>query len=95
MALNRRATAPFGTIRGNFLLCKYLILGVDIFCFSFAALPAVSPITDKELEAEHVNFHAWLEANAEITEIHLVLLGMGEQKGQVASDGEEEIVVKW
>ncbi len=60
-----------------------------------ASLPVIPPVADQELEAESVDFHAWLEANAQISEIQFVLLGVSEKEGQVASYGEEEIVVEW
>ena len=50
------------------LFCK-------IFLLSPAALPAIPPVKDEELEAKGVNLHTRLEADAEISVVHFVLFG--------------------
>lgn len=59
---------------------EVLILFFDIFGLILAASPAIAPVADQELEAKDIDLHARLEANAEVAEIHLVLVRMGEQK---------------
>ncbi len=39
----------------------------------FAPLPAVPPIAYQELETKCVDLHAGLEADAEVSKVHLVL----------------------
>lgn len=71
---------------GLHLLLEPLLLGP-------ASLPAVLPIADEELEAEAVDFHARLEADAEIAVVHFVLIYIRVEKVQMACDREEEIVI--
>jgi len=56
--------------------------------------PAVSPVADEKLEAERINFHTRLKTDAEIAEIHLVLVRVGQEKTEMASDRKEQIVLK-
>jgi hypothetical protein len=64
-------------------------------CLGLATLPTISPVADKELETEGVDLHTWLETNAQISEVHLVLFGVGEKEGEVASNSEEKVIVEW
>lgn len=56
------------------------ILLLDILSLILAALPAVSPVAYEESEAEGINLQARLETDAQISVVHLVLVGMGEEK---------------
>lgn len=95
LALDGRGAAPFGAGgRVQIWTVEIVVLGADILLFSLTTLPAISPITNKEFKAEGVDFHARLEADAEVAEIHLVFLGVGEEEGEVAGDGEEEVIVE-
>lgn len=67
---------------------------IGVLSFSLATLPTISPVADEELEAEGINLHARLEANAQVSIIHLVLLGVRKEKREVAGNGEEEVVVE-
>lgn len=69
-----------------FLLC---VLG-----FGLAAFPAVAPIADEEFKAEGVDFHAGLETDAQVAEVHFVFLRVREEEREMAGDGEEEVVVE-
>jgi hypothetical protein len=69
------ATATFSRSRGNHVEQHILLLNVVLL--SLTTLPTVSPVFDKPLETEHVDLHTWLEANAQIVEVHLVLVGVG------------------
>jgi hypothetical protein len=69
------------------LLCEVLLLGP-------AALPAVSPVQNQELETERVDLDCRLEADAKVVVVHLVEFGAGVQQADVAGDGEEEVVVE-
>ena len=71
-----------------------VLLGEGLF-FGPAALPAVTPVADEELEAEAVDAEAGLEADAEILVVHAVLVDVGVEETEVARDGEEEVVVPW
>jgi hypothetical protein len=62
--------------------------------FHPAALPAVLPIHHQELKAEGVDFQTGLEADAQVAVVHFVLVREGGEEGEVAGDGEEEIVVE-
>lgn len=55
-------------------LLVYLLLFLDKLLLRPAALPAVLPIADQELEAESVNLHARLETNTKVAVVHLVLI---------------------
>ena len=55
-------------------LCVVELYG-EILFLGPAALPAISPVQDKKLKAEGINLHARLEADAQVTIIHLVLFG--------------------
>jgi len=59
-----------------------------------ATLPALAPLADQEFEAESIDLHTWLETDAEISEVHLVFVRVGEEETEMASDGEEEIIVE-
>lgn len=77
MALDCSTALPFGAVGWTFwLLMKEVVLCHRILGFCLATLPAVSPITDEELEAVGINLHTRLETDAEISEVHLVLLGV-------------------
>ncbi len=79
MAFDGGAATAFGTgRRKHFDLIEQDILLLDILRFILAAFPAFSPFTDEEFETEGINLHARLEANAQISEVHLVLVGVGE-----------------
>lgn len=58
-------------------------------------MPAVTPVQNEKLEAESVDPDGRLEADAQVIVVHFVELGARVQKTDVASDGKEEIVVKW
>jgi len=73
---------------------EVLIFCICILLFGFATLPTISPFADQELEAESVDFHARLEANAKISVIHLVLFGMRKEEREMASDSEKQVVVE-
>ena len=57
-------------------------------------MPTVAPVQDEELEAECIDLDRWLEADAKIVIVHLVELGARVQQADVASDGEQEVVVE-
>ena len=42
-----------------------------------ATLPAITPVADEELKAERIDFKAGLEAYAEVTVVHFVLVHVG------------------
>jgi len=67
---------------------------IGVLIFSLATLPTISPVADKEFEAEGINLHARLEADAQVSVIHFVLLGVRKEKREVAGNGEEEVVVE-
>ena len=73
-------------------LRKESVLFLDIFGFIFAALPALPPVTDEEFEAECVDLHAGLKANAQVPKVHLVLIGVGKEQAEMACDGEKKII---
>lgn len=56
--------------------------------FGLAAFPTISPIADQEFEAKGVDLHTRLETNTQVSEIHFVLLRVGEEKREVAGYGE-------
>lgn len=58
-----------------------------------ASLPAILPVTDKELETEAIDLHARLEANAKIAIVHLVLIHVGMEKVQVTGNSKEKIII--
>lgn len=66
----------------------------QIFLLCPASLPAVTPIENKELEAESVDLDGWLEADTQVVIVHFVELRTRVQKADVAGDGEEQIVVE-
>lgn len=47
----------------------------DELCLILATYPAITPITHQKLEAKGINLHAWLETDAQIPKVHLVLIG--------------------
>lgn len=49
-------------------------LDFEKFLFGPTTLPAVFPVANEKLEAESIDLHAGLEANAQITVIHFVLV---------------------
>ena len=69
------------------LLREVLLLGP-------AALPAVSPVQNQELETERVDLDRGLEADTKVVVVHLVELGARMKQTDVAGDGEEEVVVE-
>lgn len=75
-------------------LIEQSVLLLNEFGFVLAASPTISPITDKKFETKGINLHAGLEADAEVPEIHLVLVGVSKEQAEVACDGEEEVVVE-
>jgi len=50
------------------------ILLLNILGLVPTALPTLAPVAHQKLEAKGVNLHAWLEADAQIPEIHLVFV---------------------
>lgn len=93
MTLNRCASRTIWWM-GIELADEVLIFCICILLFGFATLPTISPFADQELEAESVDFHARLEANAKISVIHLVLFGMRKEEREMASDSEKQVVVE-
>ena len=83
----------------HFLCFLSIFLNLEFRCQVFflgpAALPAFTPVADEEVEAERVDLHAGLEADAEVAIVHFILVDVGVQQAQVTGDGEEEIVVEW
>lgn len=79
---------------GNWLIEKH-VLFFYVPRFVFATLPAMPPVAYQELEAEGVDFHARLEAYAEVAEIHLVLVRVRKKQAQVTCDSEKEVVIEW
>ena len=63
--------------------------------FSPTSLPAVAPIANQELKAQRIDLHTWLETDAQVLIIHLVLLSVRVQQTDVACDGEKEVVIVW
>lgn len=78
--------------RRRFSLIKFFLLLGELLLRP-AALPTILPVADKEVEAERINLHAWLEANAEIAIVHLVVVDIGMKETQVAGDGKQKVVV--
>lgn len=78
VALDRRAALSLRALGRLFRLLEELVFRLGILSLCLAALPAVSPITHEELEAVRVDLHARLEADTEIPEVHLVLVGMSQ-----------------
>ena len=66
---------------------------LKISLLAIAALPAISPITDQKVETEWVNVDTRLEANAKVMIRHLVESAVGVKDCNVASDGEEKVVI--
>lgn len=89
MAFDRRATLSFSTLGGLLRLIEKLVLSLGILRFGLATLPTVSPIAYEELEAVRVDLHARLEADAKISEVHLIFLGVRQKEGKVACDCKE------
>lgn len=79
----------------SFLLLVHLFLDLEVLLLCPAALPAVLPVADEEIEAECVDLHAWLEADAKIAIVHLVLVNIGMQEVEMTGDGEEEVIIVW
>lgn len=71
------------------------VLLLDVLVLVFAALPAISPVADQKLETECINLHTGLETNAQVLEVHLVLVRMSQQKTEMTGDGKEEIILEW
>ena len=65
-----RSAAPTEPIKNQVFLVQMLLFGP-------AALPAITPVADEELEAKRVDFQAGLEADAEVTVVHFVLVNVG------------------
>jgi hypothetical protein len=75
-------------------LIEEQVFPLNILGFVLTALPAIPPITNQELEAKSINLHARLEAYTQISEIHLVLVGVRKQKTKMAGNGEQKVVVE-
>ena len=75
------------SIQQPHLFCQVFLLGP-------AALPAIAPVQNQELETERINFNSGLKANAQVIVVHLVEFRAGVQQTDMAGDGEEEIVVE-
>jgi hypothetical protein len=75
-------------------LVKESILLLDILRLVPATSPAVSPVAHQEFEAENIDLHARLKADAEVPEVHLVLVRMRKQKTEVTCDREQQIVIE-
>lgn len=85
----------FGVCR-CFLFLIHLFLFLQILLLRPASLPAILPVTDKEIETIRLDLHAWLEAYAQIAVVHLVLFDIGVKKVEVAGNGEKKVVmVRW
>lgn len=78
---------------GRLFLFIQFLLNLKVFFLCPAALPAVLPVADQEVEAECINFHARLEANAKVAVVHFVLVDIGVQEVEVASDGKKKVIV--
>ena len=65
------------------------VLLSNVPLLGLATLPAVSPVANQEAEAVRIDLHARLEADAEVLEIHLVLVGVSKEKREMAGDGKE------
>jgi len=89
MTLHSRTAAALGTGWRDHIEEDIFLLNIVLLCL--ATFPAISPIADKEFETESINLHAWLETDAKIPVVHLILVGVGEEQGKVACDGEEKI----
>jgi len=94
MALDcNAAAATFGRVRSDHIE-EYILL-LDVICLGLASLPAVSPALDQPPETQCINSHAWLEANAQVAVVHLVFVGVSQEKRKVAGNSKEKIVVEW
>jgi hypothetical protein len=69
------AAATFSRSRSNHVEQHVLLL--NVVRLSLTTLPAISPVLDQPSETRRVYSHAWLEADAQIAEVHFVLIGMG------------------
>lgn len=70
------------------------VLLVKVFFLGPTTLPTILPITDQEGETVVVDFHAWLEANAQITIIHAIDILVRKQQAQVAGDGKKKVIIE-
>lgn len=70
----------FILLLGRLFLFIHFLLDLKIFFLCPAALPAVLPVADQEVEAECINLHARLEANAKVAVVHFVLVDIGVQE---------------
>lgn len=70
----------FILLLGRLFLFIHFLLNLKIFFLCPAALPAVLPVADQEVEAECINLHARLEANAKVAVVHFVLVDIGVQE---------------
>lgn len=93
VTLDCGAASTFCAGRRNWIGEHHILL-FNILGFIFAPLPALSPIADKKFEAKRINFHARLEANTQVSVVHLVLVRVGKEKGKVAGNGEKKIVIE-
>ena len=67
--------------------------GLPVLAFRAAALPALAPVAYEELEAPAFELDAGQEADAQVAEVHLVLVRVVVQQADVAGYGEEDVVV--
>ena len=69
-----------------------MVQEVDFVCQKVllrpTALPAVSPVQNKELEAKCVDLDSRLETDAEVVVVHLVEFGTRVQQADVAGNRE-------
>ena len=70
-------------------LVKQGILLLDESGLVLTSFPAFTPVAHQKLEAESVYLHAGLETYSQIPEIHLVLIGVGGDPGEMLDEGAE------
>lgn len=75
-------------------MVEKLIFLLDIPGLGLAAFPTIPPIANQEFKTKGINLHAGLEADAKVAEVHLVLVGVCQEKTEVTCDGKEEIVIE-
>jgi hypothetical protein len=95
-----RRNGPFvdvGRMALALLGCLFFLIhfsfSLKIFFFCPTPLPTIFPVTNQEMEAKRVDFHARLETDAKVAVIHLILVNIGMKKVEVAGYGEEKVII--
>lgn len=89
----RVRVVELGVLPGGSFFLVHHVLDFQELLFGPTPLPAILPVTDKEVEAKGVDLHARLETDAQIAVVHLVLVDVRMEEVEMAGYGEKEIVV--